>query len=110
MEGRPVFRAPKRRKIVSKGMDSHQDNGVEGESESAIVVKRQTTTKRKGSQFSSATTASRRGEDDYDLDLVQTTVQDEQPSGGLQSRFVGAGTSTQVTNTDRYMYVAHPVP
>ena len=110
MEERPVFRALKRRKIVPKVIDSHQDNSIEGESEGTVVVKRQITTKRKGSRFSSATAASRRGDDDYDLELIQTTVQDEPPSGGLQTRFVGAGTSTQVTNTDRYMYVAHPVP
>lgn len=105
MEETPIFRAPKRRRVTIKSTEGGEARDVEVENDSAIVIKRQGGAKRPGTKFSSSTAIVHEDTSDQRLELEHVAKQDEQSSGGLQSRFIGAGSSTQVTNTDRYMYV-----
>lgn len=116
MEEAPVFRAPKRRKVHTKGTDLSPkaaidvDVGVDVKNGNAVVVKRQLGTKKTGTRFSSNSTVVHEAVNDQELEMVQASTESERPFSGLQSRFVGAGNSTRVTNTDRYMYVIKLVP
>lgn len=108
MEEAPVFRASKRRKLQAKHSPEIEDNDLVSDEEfrgSVIKVKRQKIAKRGGVQFSNTKNAVREDHPDGSVTRVTMDIEDEAPVGGLDSRFIGAGSSTRVMNIDKDMYV-----
>lgn len=107
MDDLPAFRAPKRRKVtVKKTEPSNNDeaNHNDNSSDRVVKAKKLSSTKR-GVQFSNAQAQSRDEQSSEALALIPHSAASDTTTGGLQSRFIGAGSSTKVVDADKHMYV-----
>jgi len=102
-----VFRAAKRRKTTPKPDRVQSEDEPEEENISSLIKARSHTKPRTGGvQFSNAKSIHRDEDEELSKALVRTSDEtDNQPLGGLQSRFVGSGDGTQVIDVDKHMYV-----